>query len=130
MNPILATSHRRLFSRRDAIRAMGATAIFAALPGLRAAATEKDSLPMQFYKSLTEQQRGKICLAVDDPRRQFVSNWWYVCPDHRLHNFYSREQQDLVRQIFESLHHPDHREKMNWQVQKDLMGNKIGRAHV
>ena len=78
---------------------------------------------MQFYKSLTEQQRGKICLAVDDPRRQFVSNWWYVCPDQRLHNFYSKEQRDLVRQIFESLHHPDHREKMNWQVQKDLMGN-------
>jgi len=28
-----------------------------------------------------------------------------------------------VGQIFESLHHTDYREKMNWQVQKDLMGN-------
>jgi hypothetical protein len=55
----------------------------------RALATQKDSLPMQFYKSLTEEQRAKICLAVDHPKRQFVSNWWYVCPEQRLHTFYT-----------------------------------------
>jgi hypothetical protein len=39
-----------------------------------------------------------------------------------LHTFYTKDQQDLVKQIFESLHHPEYREKMNWQVEKDLMG--------
>ena len=116
---------RRDVSRRDVLRALGATAIGTALgglPKLLAAAAQKDSLPMQFYKSLTEEQHAKICLAVDHPKRQFVSNWWYICPEQRLHTFYSKDQQDLVKQIFESLHSPEHREKMTWQVQKDLMG--------
>jgi hypothetical protein len=123
MNPIRPFLNPQPFSRRDALRVLGATALFATLPSLRAEAPGKDSLPMQFYKSLTDEQRAKICLPVAHPRRQFVSNWWYICPEQRLHTFYTKDQQDLVRQIFESLHHPEHREKMNWQVQKDLMGN-------
>jgi hypothetical protein len=110
-------------SRRDVIRMLGATAALTALPGLRAAKSEKDSLPMQFYKSLTEKQRSAICLPVDHPNRHFVSNWWYVTPKQKLHtDFYTDDQRDLVQQIFDSLHHPEHREKMRWQVQKDLMG--------
>ncbi|MFK5920631.1 MAG: DUF3500 domain-containing protein [Verrucomicrobiota bacterium] len=115
----------KLIGRREILRALGAGSVMAALPSLRAAKLEakaSDSLAMQFYKSLSEEQLSKVCLPVDHPSRQFISNWWYVCPEQRLHTFYSKEQQDLVRQIFESLHHPEHREKMNWQVQKDLMG--------
>ena len=127
MSILLPPSHQHPLSRRGVIRALGATAALAAWPGLRTAsggaAPSKDSLPVQFYKSLTETQRGKICLPLDHPKRAFVSNWWYICPEQRLHTFYTPEQQDLVKQIFESLHHPDHREKMTWQVQKDLMGN-------
>jgi len=123
MNSIIPPSFTRLTTRRDVIRTLGATALLSALPCLRAAKAEKDSLAMQFFKSLGEEQRGKICLPVNHPKRQFVSNWWYVCPEERLNTFYTQDQQDLVRQIFESLHSPEHREKMNWQVQKDLMGN-------
>ncbi|MEQ1843934.1 MAG: twin-arginine translocation signal domain-containing protein, partial [Verrucomicrobiales bacterium] len=118
---------RRDVSRRDVLRTLGATALGAALggfPKLHAAdAAAKDSLTMQFYKSLTEEQHAAICLPVDHPKRQFVSNWWYICPEQRLHTFYTKDQQDLVKQIFESLHSPEYREKMDWQVQKDLMGN-------
>jgi hypothetical protein len=115
----------KLFSRRDVLRVLGSSAVFAALPSVPAAspASGKDSLAMQFYQSLTEEQRAKIVLPRDHARRGYVSNWWYVCPEQRLHTFYTREQQDLVRQIFESLHHPDYRAKMNWQVEKDLMGD-------
>ena len=123
MNSIISPSFTRLTTRRDVIRTLSATALLSALPSLRAAKLEKDSLPMQFYKSLSEEQRGKICLPVNHAKRQFVSNWWYICPEQRLNTFYTKDQQDLVRQIFESLHSPEHREKMNWQVQKDLMGN-------
>ena len=123
MNSILSPGFTRLTTRRDVIRTLGATALLSALPSLRAAKADKDSLAMQFYKSLSNEQRGKICLPVNHAKRQFVSNWWYICPEQRLHTFYTKEQQDLVRQIFESLHSPEHREKMNWQVQKDLMGN-------
>lgn len=125
INPLLLPSDLKLINRRDSILALGATAAAALLgtwPRLHAATAQKDSLPMQFYKSLTDEQRAKVCLPVGHPKRQFVSNWWYICPDQRLHTFYTKDQQDLVRQIFESLHHPEHREKMSWQVQKDLMG--------
>jgi hypothetical protein len=120
MNPTASSAA----NRRDMLRSLGALAAWAAIPVLKAAppATGTDSLTMQFYKSLTEEQRAKIVLPRDHLKRAYVSNWWYICPEQRLHTFYTREQQDLVRQIFESLHDPEHREKMNWQVQKDLMG--------
>jgi hypothetical protein len=108
-------------SRRDALWMMAAAALAHPLPG--ALGSDKDSLPMQFFKSLTEPQRQRICLPINDPKRDFISNWWYVCPEERLHTFFTPDQQDLVKQIFESLHAPDFREKMTWQVQKDLMGN-------
>lgn len=125
MEPIIPPWHPKLITRRQAIRTFSATAAaLAALPRAQAAASpDKDSLPMQFYKSLTDEQRAKICLPINDPKRLYVSNWWYICPKERLNTFYTKDQQDLVKQIFESLHSPEHREKMNWQVQKDLMGN-------
>ncbi len=123
MNPLLPSAFTRATTRRDVIRTLGATALMSALPSLRAAKADKDSLPMQFYRSLTDEQRSKIVLPVNHPKRQFVSNWWYICPEQRLHTFYTPEQQDLVKQIFDSLHSPEYREKMTWQVQKDLMGN-------
>lgn len=124
MKTMFSSVTGKSFNRRELLRALGSSAAFAAFPALRAApaAAGKDSLPMQFYRSLTEEQREKIVLPRDHRQRGFVSNWWYICPEERLHTFYSKDQQDLVKQIFESLHHPDYRQKMNWQVEKDLMG--------
>lgn len=124
MNTLLAPATAKSLNRRELLRALGSTAALAAFPSLRAATpgAGKDSLPMQFYKSLTDEQRAKIVLPRDHEKRGFVSNWWYICPEQRLHTFYTKEQRDLVKQVFESLHHPEHREKMNWQVEKDLMG--------
>ena len=83
MSLILPTSDmsrftRRDVSRRDVLRALGATAIGTALGGFSKlhAAAAKDSLAMQFYKSLTEEQHKAICLPGDHPKRAFVSNWW------------------------------------------------------
>ena len=126
MNSFLSPGDQKLVGRRELIRGLGASAMLTAFPSLRLlaapASAPSDSLPMQFYKSLTEEQHSKICLPVNDPKRSFVSNWWYVHPGQRLHTFYTEDQQDLVQQIFDSLHHEEHREKMKWQVQKDLMG--------
>ena len=122
MKTIMSAGELRSMGRRDLIRTVGASAALATFPSLRGLAAQTDSLPMQFYRSLTEEQKVKICLPLNDQRRQFVSNWWYVCPEQRLHTFYTKEQQDLVSQIFDLFHHPDHQEKMRWQVQKDLMG--------
>jgi hypothetical protein len=122
MNTIFRPNDMKLLNRRDILRSLGSTAALTAFPDLRAATADKDSLPMQFYKSLTEEQHAKIVLPADHAKRKFISNWWYICPDQRLHTFYTKDQQDLVKQIFDSLHSSAYREKMTWQVEKDLMG--------
>lgn len=112
-------------TRRKAICAIGTTAALSLLPRIQAAKTKPDSLSMQLYKSLSEEQHRKICLPVNDPRRNFVSNWWYVHPKHRLHNTFNDDQRDLAQQIFDSLHAPDYRKTVSAQVKKDMFG-KIG----
>lgn len=79
MNSLLSIGGQIRVGRRELIRGLGASAMLTAFPSLRAVAApalaKADSLPMQFYKSLSEEQHRKICLSVDDPKRSFVSNW-------------------------------------------------------
>jgi hypothetical protein len=77
---------------------------------------------MQLYKSLNDTQKLTICLPSDHPRRQFVSNWWYIHPDHRIPNTFNAEQQELIKRIFDSLHSVDHQDAVNKQVLIDQYG--------
>ncbi len=83
-----------------------------------------DSLPMQLYKSLSDTQREKICLPVNHPRRQYVSNWWYIHPEHRIPNTFDSDQQKLIKNIFDSLHSDDHQDAVNKQVLIDQYGEE------
>ena len=65
MNSLMSSPDRKILSRREILRSFGAAAAFTAFPSLRAATAGKDSLPMQFYKSLTEEQHAKIVLPLD-----------------------------------------------------------------
>ncbi len=38
-----------------------------------AASPSSDSLPMQLYKSLSKEQRLKVCLPANHPRRQYAN---------------------------------------------------------
>jgi hypothetical protein len=79
---------------------------------------------MQLYKSLNDQQRQKVCLPMDHPRRQFVSNWWYIHPDNRIPNTFNQEQQQLIKSIFDSMHSEDYRDAVNQQVLIDQYGDE------
>lgn len=79
---------------------------------------------MQLYKSLSEEQKRKVCLPIDHPRRQFVSNWWYVHPDNRIPNTFNPEQQDLIKKIFDGMHSEDHQDAVNKQVLIDQYGEE------
>lgn len=83
-----------------------------------------DSLPMQLYKSLSDEQREKICLPVNHKSRQYISNWWYVHRDHRLNNTFDKDQLKLIQEIFDSLHHPEHQAAVNKQVKIDQYGKE------
>jgi Protein of unknown function (DUF3500) len=87
-------------------------------------AKKTDSLPMQLYKSLTESQRQKVCLPADHARRQYVNNWWYIHPDHRIPTTFNAEQQELIKKIFDSMHSVEHQDAVNKQVLIDQYGEE------
>ncbi len=117
-------------SRRNWIQSVSATALSAGVVGgmesawhrALAAESSTDSLPMQLYKSLTEEQRQKVCLPADHERRKHVSNWWYIHPDHRIPTTFNAEQQELIKKIFDSLHSSEHQAAVEEQVLLDQYG--------
>ena len=117
------------FSRRTLLRTASASAALLAMNPLKnfsgatlADDSGTDSLPMQLYKSLSDEQRQKICLPVDHERRQFISNWWYIHPEHRIPSTFNDEQQELIQKIFDSLHRPEFQAAVNKQVEIDQYG--------
>ncbi len=83
---------------------------------------DSDSLPMQLYKSLTEEQRRKVCLPANHERRQYVSNWWYIHPEYRIPATFNAEQQSLIKRIFDAMHSAEHQAAVNEQVLLDQYG--------
>lgn len=118
-----------MLTRRDLIRVAGAsTGLLAAnsltklSPSAYANAAKTDSLPMQLYKSLTDEQRQNVCLPKDHPRRQYINNWWYIHREYRIPSTFNAEQQALIKQIFDSLHSEPHQDAVNQQVLIDQYG--------
>jgi len=116
-------------NRRDLFKTASATtALFAMVPvdtfSRLALGDEKqgDSMPMQLYKSLSDEQRQKICLPRDHERRQYISNWWYIHPEHRIPTTFNTDQQELIQSIFDSFHTPEHQAAVNNQVKVDQYG--------
>lgn len=111
-------------TRRNWLQSAGATAglLTPATTLLAQSKTKADSLPMQLYKSLTDEQKLKICLPVDHPKRHYISNWWYVHPEHRIPTTFTPDQQDLIAKIFDNLHRPELRPAVNRQVLVDQYG--------
>lgn len=121
-------------SRRSLIKTAGFATGLMATAGLErmsrsllAGEANTDCMTMQLYKSLNDQQRQNVCLPADHPRRQFVSNWWYIHPDHRVPKTFNAEQQELIQRIFDSLHNPEYIEDVKTQVKIDQYG-KAGNA--
>lgn len=116
-------------SRRSFIKTAGASAaLLTTTPLVKPASliaaddTNTDSMAMQLYKSLSDEQRQKVCLPIDHPRRQFVSNWWYIHPDYRIPGTFNGEQQELIHRIFDSLHSAEYIDDVKKQVRIDQYG--------
>ncbi len=88
------------------------------------ASSMADSLPMQLYKSLTEEQRKKVCLPKDHPRRGYVNNWWYILPEYRIPTTFNAEQQELIKKIFDGMHSVEHQAAVNEAVLIDQYGEE------
>jgi len=127
----------RAIERRAFLGVIGATGLMAtSAPGLFAdeqvgqtvAAKTSESLLAEFYKTLDQQQRTAICFPWDhqDPQRgllrTFVANNWNIVPQEINSDFYSEDQRDLIRLLFESVIHPDWHARYYQQLEDDAGG--------
>jgi hypothetical protein len=95
-----------------------------AAPSLSAAPASgvtSETLAAQLHGSLDEAQRRLLCREFNDPLRQKVDNNWMIT-GRSIKDALRTDQQDLVRQIFRKLHHPDHAEAMMRQMVEDSEG--------
>lgn len=130
-----AAGGRLIWNRRDFLRVAGVTAGAAAVGALapatpvQAAETKSpESLVKTLYDSLSEAQRKEVCFAWDhmDPERGLlrtrVSNNWHITKPVIKSDYFTSDQQAMVRQIWENLVRPEWHARVDKQLQDDAGG--------
>lgn len=124
-------------SRRDFIKntTAGITAVTASgllVPSAFAKPTMKsksETLSAQLYKSLNDKQRKAVCFDFDHELRKKVSNNWFIT-EQRVSNFYNKDQQDLIKQIFLSMHSEKYGKEVLRQVVEDSGKDGFGECAI
>ncbi len=80
-----------------------------------------ETLVTQLYGTLTEKQKKQCAFAFDNPLRMEVDNNWFITKT-RLKKDFTKEQQDLVKQIFMGLHSDEYAQAVFDQVEHDNKG--------
>lgn len=118
-------------SRREFLATAGAAAAAIAAPNLTAAPADTkppETLVKVLYDSFNEQQRKVVCFDWDYKHAQrgllraHISNNWRITAPAIQSNFYTAEQQSLIRKIFEGLVNPDWVERFDKQFKDDMGG--------
>jgi hypothetical protein len=103
-----------------------AAALSAAKPAV--AASTPESLVKVLYDTFTEPQRKAVCFAwnYQHPKmgllRTRVENNWNITSQHIESAFYTPEQRDLMRKIYEGMLNPDWVSKVDRQLKDDAGG--------
>ena len=113
-------------SRRDFMKTAAGAAVAASLVRSQVAwADLKDDAPENLvkalYKSLTDEQRKEIVLPWDHKYRLHVSNNWNVTRP-KIGQFYTKDQQQLIRDIVKGLSSPEGQEKFPKVMKQDNKG--------
>lgn len=130
------------WTRRELLQsAAGAAVLAAAAPlaatlapasnahgGAHAAGGEPEPLVKLLYDSLSEAQREKICFAWDYQHPEWgllrtrISNNWNITEPVISSDFFTRDQQDLIRAIFEGIFQPQWHARIDQQLRDDAGG--------
>lgn len=130
------TSGFRSLDRRDFLKtaAVATAAAPLAFPNwavakdAAAVAGKPESIVKTLYDSLKEEQRKKICFAWDhmDPKRgllrTYVANNWNITSEEINSEFYSKDQQQMIRDIFKGIINPDWVRRFDKQLEDDAGG--------
>jgi len=110
----LHVSRRKFIGSATAAAAVGGLGVpLIGKETAKIASPSAETLVTALYKSLTDQQREKICIPFDDPLRQKIENNWHIVPQ-RIGKFFNKEQQAMTRDIFLGIHSDEYRDKV-WE---------------
>jgi hypothetical protein len=96
-------------------------------PSLGGTPTANESTPSSetlvaaFYQSLTNQQKQAIAFEFNHPLRSKVDNNWHITPQ-KIGEFYTADQQSMIREIFIGMHNQEYVEKILAHMQEDAGG--------
>jgi len=79
---------------------------------------QPETLVTSLYKTLTDAQKKDICFSFDHPLRSAVDNNWNITKP-RIKDFFTADQQALIRDIFVGMHNPEYAERVMEQVKHD-----------
>lgn len=122
---------RRKFLRTAAASAAGVAAVGGladAAAALGSPQKAPETVVKLLYDSLNEKQRNVICFNWDhsDPERGLlrtrISNNWRITPPAIKSEFFTADQQQMVRDIFEGMIQPDWHAKFDKQTMDDAGG--------
>jgi hypothetical protein len=116
------------------LKTAGAAALTAAVPSLALADEAKKDPPETYvkklYDSLAEAQRKEICFPWDHVEkpggrgllRTRISNNWEITDKFIGSEFYTKDQKELIRAIFEGIYQPEWIPRIEKQLEDDAGG--------
>jgi hypothetical protein len=124
----ISTKDRRAFLKQAGALALAATGspLLGAVP--TAAHKPPETLVKLLYDSLNDQQKTQVCFSwnhVDKSRgllRTRLENNWKITEPSIKSSFYTADQQDLIRKIFEGMTSAGWHERFDRQLRDDIGG--------
>ena len=98
---------------------LAATSLLDAAP--KTTRPESETLVAALYQSLSGEQRNAVAFAYDHPLRARVENSWQITPQ-KVGQFFNRDQQAMITEIFRGLHNPEFVERAVYHVNEDAGG--------
>ena len=89
-----------------------------AFPDEKQKKSSSETLVTQLYKSLNEKQKSACAFSFDHKLRSEIDNNWFIT-DARIAKDFDKDQQDLIKQIFISLHSEEYADAVLGQVEHD-----------
>jgi hypothetical protein len=96
---------------------------------LAGASPASETLVATLHTSLTEDQKSAICFPFDHPLRSKVDNNWHIT-DKKISAFFTKDQQAMIREIFDGLHSPEYAGKVMHQVEHDSGQEGFGGSSI
>ncbi len=128
-------------ARRDFLRTAGVAAAVGAVGAAASAwpawataketpgvAAKPESVVKLLYESLSDSQKHSVCFDWDHEEkarallRTRVSNNWQITPTTINSAFFTKDQQQMIRHVYEGIIHPDWHERIDKQLKDDAGG--------